>query len=254
MNKKSVTTTSIIAAALLSSSAYANIELSNEQCDVELNYDLSVSPEHIRIIDKDETMIDIYQDQVLFIKGNQISLNETEQQLVSEYAASIRQSVPEVAKIATEAVKVAYQGISAALGQHVDLTETEQRFEQLQSKIDASFNNKAGHYSFHQGEFKTNGNNEEIELMVEEIVEDMVPKLIGSIMMNIGNAMANGDTSLEDLANLGDNIEQEIEGRADVIEQRAKAFCNKLKQVDKMEQQLVAVNSEFSYFDLLKVN
>ena len=254
MNKRSLLNKTIIASTLLSTSAFAHVEFSNDQCDISLNYDLSVSPEHIRIIDNDQTMIDIYKDELLFVKGDQVNLSASEQKLVSDYAASIRQSVPEVAKIATEAVSIAYHGINTALGQHVDLAETESRFNELKNKIDEKFNSDNGHYSFRQGEFNTTADNQELEVMVEEIVEDMVPKLIGSLMMNIGSAMSSGETSFKDLENLGDRIEQEIEGKAEVLEQRAHAFCKKLKQVDKMEDQLVAANSKFTHFDLLKVN
>ncbi len=254
MNKNNLIKTAVFVSTFVSSSAFAHIELANEQCDVSLNYDLSVSPEHIRIIDNDKTMIDIYKDQLLFVKGDQIELSAAEQKLIGDYSASIRQAVPEVAKIATEAVSIAYHGINTALGQHVDLAETETRFNELKNKIDEKFNSKNGHYSFYQGEFNTNADNKELEMMVEDIVEDMVPKLIGSLMMNIGSAMSNGETSFKDLENLGDRIEQEIEGKAEALEQRANRFCNQLKQVDKMEEQLVAVNSKFAYFDLLKVN
>lgn len=254
MNKNNLIKASLLATAFISSSAFAHINISTDQCDIELNYDLSISPQHIRIIENDETMIDIYNDEILFVKGDQIDLTPTQQTLVSKYADNIRQSVPEVAQIATEAVGIAYQGINAAMGDRVDLTDTKEKFDEIEQRINAKFNNDNGHYRFNQGNFSTDSDNREIEVMVEDMVEEMIPKLVGSLMMNIGSAMAGGETSFSDLENLGDRIEAEVEERAQVLEKKAEAFCGRLKEVDEMERELVAQNSNFAYFDLLKVN
>ncbi len=242
-----------IAAAMASSSAFAHVEISSDQCDIDLNYDLSISPQHIRIIENDETMIDIYKDEIVFIKGEQIELNNEQQKLVTQYATDIRKSVPEVAQIATEAVSIAYQGINAALGQHIDMAETKEKFAQLEQKIGEKFNTTDGHYTFSQGEFTSNVESQEVEVMVEEIVEDMVPQLIGSLMANIGTAMAKGEANFDDFDNIGENIEKEVEARADELEKKAEAFCARLKHVDEIEADLIASNTQFVYFDLLNV-
>lgn len=254
MKTNSLLKAGLFTTLLASSSAFAHVNISSEQCDIELNYDLSISPKHIRIIDKEQTMVDIYEDKMVFIKGEQVDLTANQQALVSDYANHIRQSMPEVALIATEAVNIAYQGISAAMGNMVDLSETKEKFDQLEQGINDKFNSRNGYYRFSQGTFKTNAENTEVKVMVEEVVKDMLPKLIGSLMVNIGSAMAGGETSFKDLENLGDRVEKEVEKRAEVLKQRAEAFCGRLKEVDKMEQALVAQNANFTYFNLLKVN
>lgn len=254
MNKNNLFKASLLTTALVSSSAFAHVNISADQCDIELNYDLSISPQHIRIIENDQTMVDIYKDKVLFVKGDQIELTPEQQELVTSYAGHIRESVPEVAMIATEAVGVAYQGISAAMGSHVDLTGTQEKFAEIEKKITDKFNNDKGNYHFSHGNFQMNAESEEVEMMVEGIVKEMIPKLVGSIMMNIGSAMAGGEASIDDLENLGDRIEKEVEQRAQAIEEKADAFCRRLKQVEKMEKELVAQNKHFAYFDLLEIN
>lgn len=251
--KTTALTLSLISAAIMSSSAFAKISMSNEQCDVELKHDLSISPEHIRIIDQDKTVIDIYRDKMLFIEGEQVDLTGAEQQLVSDYASNVRSSVKDVASIATEAVSIAYQGISVALGDHVDLSETQEKFSELEQRINEKFDPATGHYSFTQGEFNSRIDNSEIDAMVEEVVEDMVPRLIGSLMMNIGSAVANGNTDFSQFENIGDKIEKEVEARAENLEGKAKLFCQKLRKMDALEEQLVAVNTNFTHFDLLTI-
>ena len=196
-------------------------------------------------------MIDIFKDTRLFVRGDQITLSPEQQELVTEYSKSIRRAVPQAGELAVQAVSLAYEGIQAALGDHVDLSNSREKFDRLEQRISEKFNNDSGHYSFRQGEFSFDNNNEEIDVMVEEIVEDMVPQLIGGLLSNIGQAMANGDDDFSSLENLGENIEQEIEGRAEEIEKSADEFCYSLKKVDDLETELVASNDNFSYFDVL---
>lgn len=253
MNKTTLTKTGLFVAALFSASTFAHTELNTQHCEIKLNYDLAISPEHIRIIDNDQTLVDIYQDKQVFIKGEMVTLTPQEQTLINTYSDHIRRSIPEVSQIATEAVSIAYQGISAALGSQVNLDKTKAKFDQLQQKIEQEFNNKQGHYSFRQGNFSTSVDNHGIDEMVEEIVEEMVPQLIGSLMINLGSAMANGDTDFSQFDGIDDKIEQEIESRAEVIEQKAEAFCQRLTQANEVEQQLIA-NNKLQHLDLLKVN
>jgi len=246
------TKTALVTAALLSTSAFAGIQMENDHCNVDLNYDLTISPQHVRIIEKDETLIDIYNDQQLFIKGHQIDLDNNQQALVTQYSTSLRNTIPEVGAIAIEAVNVAFEGIEVALGGHVDLTDSRGSFDELEQKISEKFNDKDGYYSFKQGEFTFDTDDKELDILVEDAVEDMMPKLIGGLLSNIGNAVANGQ-GLASLENLGENIEQEVEKRAEKIEERADKFCQSLVAINEMEKDLVSSDKQFADFDLINV-
>ena len=252
MNTK-LTSISLVLASAISSNVAANVHMDLDECNIELNYDLSISPEHILIIDEDQTQIDIYQDKMLFIKGEQVNLNSEQQRLVRQYSLGIRNAVPEVSKIAVEAVSIAYEGINAALGDHIDTTETKEKFDQLEQRIEERFTSHNGHYSFKQGEFQTSVEDEEVDALVEDIVEEMVPQLIGGIMANMSKAIMSGEADFSEYENIGDNVEKEVEARAAVLEKRANEFCYSLKEVDEIENNLVASNSKFRYFDVLEV-
>lgn len=253
---KTIKNISLVTAAVLSTSAFSNVHMDNvnintDQCDITLNYDLTISPDHILIIEDDETMIDIYNDKMLFIRGEKIDLSPKQQTMVSNYAKRIRGTVPEVSKIAVEAIGIAYEGINAAFGDHMDTSSTKEKFEELEQKISEKYGSHQGHYSFSQGNFNTNIEDDEVDVLVQDLVQDLVPQLIGGIMANVSRAMMSGDADFSEFDNIGDKVDQEIEARAGELEQRAEAFCYSLKEVDELEEDLVASNTKFIYFDLL---
>jgi len=224
------------------------------QCHLSLNNDLSVTPEHIRIIEDDETLVDIYKDNILFIKGEQMNLNDQQKTMLLEYSTSIRNAVPEVTKIAVDAVGLAFEGINIALGDLVDMDDHKDKFKELQEKIHDKYQGNEGNYSITKGEFNVEIDDEEIDVLVEELVEDMVPNLIGGLISGIGQAIASGEDIDIELDDMGDKIEREIEAKAELIEVRADAFCNKMKSLDKLEQKLIASNSDFADLDLLEID
>lgn len=238
---------------LISANSYAvNISF-EDKCEIELNRDLAITPKHILIQENDETIVDIYQDEMLFIRGNQVELSDKEAKLLKRYSTSIRQSVPEVAELAVEAVEIAFDGINTALGQFADMQQTEEKFDQIKDTIRAKFNRADGHYNFSNGNFTTSMDGSGIDQMAEELVEDMVPQIVGGVLANIGAAIAKGEANFEDLENLDEKIERAIEGKAEKIEEKAERFCGRLKEVDEIEDSLIASNRQLVELDLISI-
>ncbi|GHB74661.1 hypothetical protein GCM10008107_25180 [Psychrosphaera saromensis] len=251
---KNTTALSILLSGLLvfnSSAVMAHDE--ENQCNLSLNNDLSVTPEHIRIIEDDETLVDIYQDNILFIKGEQMNLNDEQQKMIVEYSTSIRKALPEVTKIAVDAVGLAFEGLNIGLGELVDMDEHEEKFKQLQQKINDKYQDNEGSYSVTKGDFNIEIDDEEIDVLVEDLVEGIVPSLIGGLISGIGQAIASGNDIDIELDDIGEKVEREIEAKAELIEIRADAFCNQMKSLDKLEQKLINSNSDFKDLDLLEI-
>jgi hypothetical protein len=223
------------------------------QCNLSLNNDLSVTPDHIRIIEDDETLVDIYQDKMLFIKGEKMHLTNKQKKMIFEYSTFIRRALPEVTEIAVEAVGIAFEGLNAALGELVNMDEHEDKFKLLQQKINGKYQGSEGSYSITKGDFNIEIDDEEIDVLVEDLVEDMVPSLIGGLISGIGQAIASGEDIDIELDDMGDKVEREIEAKSELIEVRADAFCNKMKRLDKLEQKLIDSNSDFEDLDLLEI-
>lgn len=246
--------TTLVAATLFVSpySQAANISVDNH-CDLELNNELTITPQHILIKNEDETLIDIYKDSMVFVRGDLIELDAKQQKLVKAYSESLRTAIPEIGEIAIDAVEIAFQGIQAAFGHMPENSNLSTKFDEIKEQIKDKYENGDGHYSFSDGEFNHLADGDGIDESVEDLMEEMIPSLIGGLISNIGNSIASGESSFSDLDNLDDRIEHEIESRADEIEIKADKFCEKLKRVDQMEDELTASDPKLANFDLLNI-
>jgi hypothetical protein len=254
--KKSMLASLLFGTFLLNSApTYAHSgQVNIDSCDIKLNHDLSISPDHIRVIEDSQTVIDIYQDNMVFYKGNEVELTPSQQQIVVEYSKAIRSSIPEVVDIAVDAIGIAYDAIEVSLGRFGDLSDNKVKFEEMQRLIKEKYHSQNGHFNFKNGDLNIDiEENGELEHLIEEVVEDALPSIIGGVLANIGSAIASGDTEFSDLDRLGDDIDKEIELRAEEIEIKADAFCHNIKAVDDMEEKLVAMDTRFQYLDVLTV-
>lgn len=255
MKKNTIKNTlSLIAASFMlisCSSAFAHTNINNSQCNLTLNNDLSVSPEHLRIIEDDETIVDIYQDNILFINGEIVDLDSQEQKMIVQYATYIRNAVPEVTEIAVEAVSLAFEGLNNSLGEMVDIKQAEYKFDALKTKIKQKYQSRDGQYTIKKGELNSDIQDEEIESLIEDIIEDMVPNLVGGLLTTIGQAIADGgDIEID----LDQDFEREIDQKAELIELKANAFCHKMKALDELEQTLESRDPIFEYLDLIDID
>ncbi len=70
------------------------------ECNMAFRHGILISPEQIRIQNTNRTVFQINQDKDLFIRGEWITLNPAEQELVRQYAQGLRKFVPELVTIA----------------------------------------------------------------------------------------------------------------------------------------------------------
>lgn len=230
-----------------------DVNIDNE-CEIDLNANLTITPEHILIKEDDETLIDIYQDQMVFVRGELVDLNASDTALVQEYASTLRNSVPEITAIALTAVEAAFEGINAGLGDLGNMDGIRDAFDEVKYQIEYSYEQANGYYSFTDGEFTLGQNNQDIEHAIEGVMEEIMPSLIGNLLTQVGTAMASGDADFSSFDDLGERIETEVEARTAVIEEKAYAFCKKLEKANDLETQLIAKNPELKDLDLLQMS
>lgn len=253
MQLKTLTNLMVLASLFSSAGVLAHGVEFDRQCDLELNNELNITPKHILIKESDVTLVDIYNDEIIFVNGDEVTLDNEQQKLVTEYSLALRAAVPQVAEIAVDAVEVAFEGINAGLGNMVDLDNTRDKFEEIKSRINERYNENDGHYSFSEGNFSTNIEDEQIDDAVKDVIKDVAPQLIGKVLANIGNAMAEGNMDFSELDGLDARIENEIDDRTQELEQKAAVFCDNLKRVDKIEDTLMASNLKFIHLDLINL-
>ncbi|QBY03781.1 DUF2884 family protein [Thalassotalea sp. HSM 43] len=254
--------------ALTSGSAFAHDDdsynFSSEHCSVNVNYGVVVEEQHIRFIDKDQTIIQINDGDQLFVKGKQVRLTSEQKQLLSDYADAINEQVPNVVNLANEAIGIAFTAIShvatAFSGEDTDNSEKlEKIFARIEQKVAERFNKDQGSYYVAQQDFDEFDRFIEDELEAE--IEGVVSSFVGDILIAAGTAMTEGDGSFEEnmeafgekMEKMGEDIESTVEEQAEDLEKQAEDLCQNLKELDDIEQRLTDSVDELNDIDLISV-
>ena len=242
---KNILTTSLLVAAtsLIVPNVYAH-----NSCDVKLESGIKISSQSIEFLDDSKSILyKIVNDEVLIVDGQTISLNATQQSIVSEYSTSIREVVPEVKDIALDAIELASDGVNMAfnelLGEGNSVgADISAELNIIHQQIEDHFSADSGLYIDDDGLAGDDIFGEDFEERIESVVEKAIENSMGTLLIAVGKEMlsSGGDmdkfeTRMEDF---GQKIEHEMETRAQEFEKRGEALCHTAVEIDNFESQL----------------
>ncbi len=243
----------------------------HDSCDVELDAGVTINESSIEFFDSDknnqdkkkQTLYKIDEDNNLIVGGDYVSLNDDQQVLVEQYSSSIRAMVPQVRNIALEGVDLALEGVNLAfnelLGEGNDIgADLTQELSSLKEEVATRFTIANGFTIGENGLDDDELLGEEFEERIENAVEKAVMGSMGSLLVALGQEMmfSGGDTdSFETrMESFGENIEHEMELRAEKIEQKAERLCLGLVEIDRIEEQLRASIEPLDDINVITVN
>ncbi len=218
----------------------------SNDCQVTLNYDITVEPNKLVISKKQN---EVYRIELgkLYVDGNKVELTDQQQQLINQYATEFSKQLPEVIDLVHDAVEMATTAVSMVL--------TPMFGDGVGAKIDTmmtSLNNRVDKVAYQQGEYFYLGATESslketFGKEFEQEMEQLVQSSIGSFMMMLGSQMLSGDgESFEQkmqafsskMEQVGQDIEVQLEQQSQQLEQRADTLCENFQQLTVLEQQL----------------
>ena len=242
---KTVIATSLL---LASTSVLAHDNsFSSDSCNVELEGGISISKDSIVITEHEKPLYKIVNNKELYIDDENIPLSESEQALVTQYSNSIRAVVPEVKVMALNAMDLAVDGVNLAFNELLGEGNTTGQqltaeLSKLRTEIETKFNDNQT-LSFDENGF--NGEEffgEEFEQRIESLVETTVQNSMGSLLIAVGQELLFAGGSVDALETrmekFGEQIESEMETRAEAIEIRADELCNSIVKIDQLEEAL----------------
>ncbi|MCG9711297.1 YggN family protein [Shewanella insulae] len=233
-------------AAWASEDNHVSFGRDDKQCEVSLNYDVSVEPSKLVV---SEAKKEVYRIELgrLYVNGDKVELNDKQQALVNQYAGEVSKQLPEVIDVVHDAVDIASTAVSMALtpllgdaaGAKID-----EMMDGLSKRIDT--------VAYQNGDkFYLGATESSIEdtfgKEFEQEMEQLVQSSIGSMMMTLGSEMMKGDgESFEEKMNafsakmdkVGDDIEAQIEQQATDLEARADKLCDNFQQLAALESQM----------------
>ncbi len=251
-------TGALLAVAMLTSSA-----VNAEQCHISVNHGVIIDPSHIRILEQGITFVQINHDHQLFIKGREVQLSPQQQEILSQYAASIRQQFPEIVAMAIEGVDVGLKAINKVIagvtGENSSSHQKlQKKFEQLKWQLRMRLNQSAENFYIAPQEFDDFA--EIFAGQFEKELESIITESIGTILVTVGEAIANqehpnsrepGYSFEQRMEDMGNELELEMSSKVNALEAQAEKFCTKLKEIDQLESQLLTQIPALAGFDLI---
>lgn len=242
---------------LASTSVFAH----DNSCDINLRGGVEITPQAITFYQHKKTLYTITAQNQLVIDHQTVALTAEQQTLVNQYQQKIRTVVPEIGKIAVEGVELAMNGVSIAfnklLGDNNDVaSDINTELADIKTKLEQKFASGGRIYLDEDG---INGEEllgDDFDEVIEQKVEAAIKDSMGSLLIAVGQQMLSSGGDMDEfeakMENFGDEIEQQIEAKANVLEHKADALCEQVVQIDALETQLQQQISQFPKQDLIR--
>ena len=242
---------SLLALALLFATApvAAHTNVRGHQCDIGTDWNLHM---HRRAFvfsreDHDPAEIGIGGGR-LFIDGKEMKLTVADHQRLSQIERQMTDSLPVLHDIAVEAVDIAFSAlteVARGLASDPNAAVAELRKAQvrvrgeMQDKPLAAFNGNA------------------IGKIIEPVVAEFVPQIIGGAVSSALGAAFGGEQKANDfekrMARMEQEIDRNVDKRAEALEPKVDDLCGRLKSIDAIDDSLEFRLPDGEPLDLLRV-
>lgn len=217
----------------------------NDACDVSLNYDVTLTPKKLVIGDQGQERYRVEMDR-LYVDGKEVTLDAKQKKLLTEYQQGMAKQLPEVVALVDEAMDMANAAVSTALTPLLG-DETGTKLNDMMTQL----HERVGKVVYHKGDtYFIGATDDTIDKAFDEEfsrqMEDLVMQSMGSIMINIGKSMMNGEGDFSErmdafgkrMDKLGEEIDQQMDERSKALDKRADALCDDFQQLMAVEDQL----------------
>lgn len=233
--------------------------LSNE-CNMAFRHGILISPEQIRIQTTNRTVFQINNDRDLFIRGEWITLNPAEQELVHQYAQGLRKFVPELVSIAVDSVELgltAIENMLVGIGNSSQQQEWQALIRETTYQLTSRFVRSGEHFylapqslneldAFLHGELKMQ-------------LKDLAKYTVGAVWEALRDALRQSEDDFERTESqnwqpadeLLAKINTGLDLKADELEQKSVLFCQRLTELDQIETQLQQRVPQLQAYDVV---
>jgi hypothetical protein len=233
-----------------------------KSCDIELRYGILITPEHIRILDRHLTKIQINHDQQLFINGQWIRLEVHEVALLKSFSEGLRNEVPQIVGIAMEGAEIGLKALDKIMAGIADTGDSDLFHEEF-AAFRARFKKKFNHIDnkFYIAPQSLDKLDDFFEDELGQEIKKVVTGSLGAVLVALGEAINSNESGLEknvidvsrQLKRLEAKIEQQLSAKSLVLEKKAKQFCDRLTELNKTESELHVMLPRLSSYDVVKL-
>jgi hypothetical protein len=243
------------AAFLLSGLLMSMAGMAYADCAIELQHDIRVSNESLRITERGKTLYEIREGGHLSIDAKVVNLNSRQQALTEKYAGEIAALVPRWITMVSEALVLTESSLELALGNAFG-TDSEASVKSTEAVAQArkNFERRAmprkGEYRILASEYN------DLEESLEEELEDTFGSAMSAVLAEIGRSLASGEGSfLQKMDAFGEHMRRvgEAMGNAGkVLEETGEELCINVKDIQQLERDIakeIPKLAEYALFD-----
>ncbi len=238
----------------------ANCAQAKSVCDMELQGGLRITAAALEFTADDKIQYKILKDQDLWVNDRRLVLNPAQQQLVKQYATSIRALVPDVRQLSIEGVDLASEAMQLVFQELLEpdndtAKKIDREFALLMSDIKNSFADgrpiNINQKGVSDGDFF--GMN--FETRISNIVEASGQAISWNLIKSLGSAIFSDSDKRGDfetrMNKFGEKMEQQMKLRSDQLDKRGNAVCHSIYLLDTKEEELKKAIKDIAQFNLI---
>ncbi len=230
------------------------------ECDMAFVHGIIIAPDHIRILQNNRTHVQINADRQLFIRGEWIELTEQDTLLLQQYSQDLRKFVPEIVSIAVDGVEL---GLSSVEAMFTGLGSKAQQAEWRELVRETTFQWMSRFVRTNEHFYLAPQSLNELDYFLNNELKPQLNNLarhtVGAVWGALRDALRHSDTNFErsdsqewqTVGQLVDRINLGLDAKAVEMEAKSALFCQRMQELDQVEQRLQQGVSALKPYDVL---
>ncbi len=226
----------------------------DEKCKLNIDYGIKLHSDKVELTAPDGEKL-LLSNGSVSVDGKTLAVNDKEKQLLRDYETHSRKVVPQVYAITTDALAIAADASTLAIG--ALLGKDDPALKKLQSRF-AELNKEISTRITPTSLPVTDAGWEGFDAAVEEAAEDIAESVTSATFASMGNVMrlVFDEDYREDfearMKKMETEMDERIEKRAEAMEPRARELCDTFRALDSIETTLVATRPELKALNMVQ--
>lgn len=217
-----------------------------DRCDVESDYDLSINERSVILTRASGSPRALVMRQgQLFVDDRWVTLSAGDRLRIARFEQGTRDAMPIASAVGREAAAIAFTALGeVAAGLSSDPAAVLAKLETARTQLDARMARSVTATRFNSADLGDG---------IADAIGDVLPSLIGNVVGGAISAAFSGDDSrLKRMENLDKEIEAKVEPRARALEARAAQLCDRLVELDRLDNALEYRRANGDPLDLIE--
>lgn len=238
-----------IGSALIVSSlpSFANTNF-NFKCETNFSGEMSLENNVLSINSTNKDSIVFTPSGKVTVNNKSLSLNSEQQSIAKAYYDDIESSIPIAVDITIEALSITNVALTKVFkgffGDRTDLPNLiDQQLTGATKAIKEHVYQNPDSLTFNSVYLSEDlGFDQSLEKEIDNITQELMSKLMGQLLIGMGQALFSGDTNFEDfearMEAMGTEIEKTVDEMSITLEDKTDKLCEKLYSLDSTEDKL----------------